>query len=309
MTEALISTKLFIPATRPERVSRPRLIEKLNNGFHHKLTLVSAPAGFGKTTIVSEWIKLSGQPAAWLSLDEKDNDPTRFLRYLLAALDRADGAKINFPADLIELIQSHQTPPTESILTSVINQIAQSSETILLVLDDYHLIDSPSIHDALDFLQENAPPQLHLIIATREDPLLPLAKLRARDQLTELRAADLRFSYEEAAQFFNQVMRLNLKPEDIASLENRTEGWIAGLQLAAISLQGKSDTAGLIQSFTGSNRHVMDYLLEDVLNQQPKEIQTFLLQQPFVQSLLKPILVDRMLPMLRLTRGIYLQFL
>jgi len=263
----LLKTKLYIPSVRPGLVSRPRLIERLNAGLHRKLTLVSAPAGFGKTTLVSEWVanlrlEAMGRappPAAfaWLSLDESDNDPTRFLAYFGAALQTIEA---NIGKGALRALQSPQSPPTEGILTALINEIAAIPDRIVFILDDYHLIESRPIHDALTFLLRRLPPQMHLIIATREDPPLPLARLRARGQLTEIRATDLRFSSSEAAEFLNQVMGLNLSGEDIAALETRTEGWIAGLQLAAISMQGRKDMTRFIQAFTGSHHFVLDYL-------------------------------------------------
>jgi LuxR family transcriptional regulator, maltose regulon positive regulatory protein len=251
MSVPILATKLYIPPPRPKIVPRPRLIERLNEGLvmGRKLTLISASAGFGKTTLVSEWIAGSGRPVAWLSLEEEDNDPTRFLTYLIAALQTLPlkNGESNIGARALAVLQSSQPPSTESILTTLLNDITTISDSFLLVLDDYHLIDSQpvdaamSIDGALAFLIEHQPPQMHLVIATREDPHLPLARLRARGQLTELRAADLRFTPAEAAEFLNQVMGLNLSPEDIAALEARTEGWIAGLQLAALSMQGHQD--------------------------------------------------------------------
>jgi len=285
MSETLLKTKLFVPSIRPELVSRPRLIERLNKNMHRKLTLVSAPAGFGKTTLVSDWISHAGVPVAWFSLDEGDNDPIRFTRYLITALNRVEGVGSNLSESILSILEAPQAPPIENILTLMINDIAGIDGRIILVLDDYHLIDTKSIHEAIAFLAEHLPPQLHLVITTRVDPLIPLVRLRARDQLTELRAKDLRFSTSEAAEFLNQVMGLNLSSEDIQALETRTEGWIAGLQLAAISLQGKEDTSGLIKLFSGSHRFVLDYLIEEVLNQQTEETQNFLLQTAILDRL------------------------
>ena len=275
METPLLRTKLYIPSPRPELVPRPRLIERLNAGLHRKLTLISAPAGFGKTTLVSEWLAGCEQPAAWLSLDESDNDPTRFLTYVIAALQtiEADVAK-----GVLNALESPQPPPVEEILIATINELSTISEHILLVLDDYHLIDTQPIHDALAFLLRRLPPQLHLVITTREDPPLPLARLRARSQLTELRATDLRFTTSEAAEFLDQAMELALSPEDVTALEQRTEGWIAGLQLAAVSMKGRTDASSFIELFTGSHRYVLDYLIEEVLEQQPCSVQSFLLQ-------------------------------
>src|SRR5665647_1792840 len=233
MPAPILATKLYLPPRRPGIVPRPRLIERLNEGLHGKLTLISAAAGFGKTTLVSEWVADCERPIAWLSLDEGDNDPTRFLTYLVAALQTIAA---NIGAGVLAVLQSPQPPSTESILTTLLNEITTLPKDFVLVLDDYHVIDSKPVDEALTFLLEHLPPQMHLVIATREDPDLPLARLRARGQLTELRAADLRFTPAEAAEFLNQMMGLNLSAEDIAALEARTEGWITGLQLAAISM-------------------------------------------------------------------------
>ena len=296
----LLQTKLYIPPMRPEQVSRPRLIERLNaalptrEAFPRALTLVSAPAGFGKTTLVSEWVRVLDRAAppsaiAWLSLDRGDNDPARFLAYLIAALRLIEA---RMASGMLSALQSPEPPPAADILTILINEVAGQTDTpeskqsrIVLVLDDYHLIEAQEIHDALAFLLEHLPPQMHLVIATRDDPHLPFARLRAQGQLTELRAADLRFTPSEATQFLNQAMGLDLSVEDIAALEARTEGWIAGLHLAAISMQGHKDTSGFIKSFTGSHRFVLDYLIEEVLEQQPEGIQTFLLRTSILERM------------------------
>jgi LuxR family maltose regulon positive regulatory protein len=293
--EQLLTTKLNIPFARPQLVTRLRLIEQLNDGLHCKLTLISAPAGFGKTTLVTEWLKNLSLDAtngnrtpnriAWLSLDEGDNDLTRFLAYFITALNRVDGLKAAIGEEALSLLQSPKLPPAETILTSLLNEVAALPDRFVFILDDYHLIEIQPIHETLTYLLEHAPPQLHLVIATREDPLIPLARLRARCQLTELRATDLRFTSSEAAEFLNHVMGLDLSAEDIAALEDRTEGWIAGLQLAAVSLQGQPDKSRLIRSFTGSHRFVLDYLVEDVLSQQPKRLQDFLLRTSILKRL------------------------
>jgi LuxR family maltose regulon positive regulatory protein len=275
-------------------VPRPRLIERLNAGLvdRRKLTLISAPAGFGKTTLVSEWINQFPLPDtqspnfAWISLDEGDNDPTRFLAYFIAALQTIEA---NIAKGVLSALQSSQPPPAEDILTVLINEITAIPGRITLVLDDYHLIEARPIHDALTFLVRNLPPQMHLVIATREDPPLPLARLRARGQLTELRATDLRLTPYEAAEFLNTRVGLDLSAEDIAALERRTEGWIAGLQLAAISMQGHEDATSFIKSFTGSHRVVLDYLVEEVLEQQSESVQTFLLQTSILNRLTGPL--------------------
>ena len=264
MSAPLLLTKLYIPPSRSNVVLRPRLLERLNEGLSsgRKLTLISAPAGFGKTTLVSEWIADYGKSVAWLSLDEGDNDPICFLTYFIAALQTITA---NIRRTSVEYIQSPQPPPTDQILTALLNEITTVQEHFILVLDDYHMINSEPIDHALTFLLDNLPPQMHLVITTREDPSLPLPRYRVRGQLTELRAADLRFTPEEAGAFLNQVMKFNLSVEDTAALENRTEGWIAGLQMAALSMHGRSDTGGFIQAFTGSHRFVLDYLAGEVL--------------------------------------------
>jgi len=288
MPTPILVTKLFIPPTRAELVPRQRLIERLNEGLDRKLTLVSAPAGFGKTTLVTEWIENlrldTGEKSqvidsiAWLSLDENDNDLVRFLTYFIAALNQIKGIEAELGQGALSMLQSPQPPAVNNILTTLINNLVANPKKIIFVLDDYHLIQTQLIHQALVFLLENLPPQLHLVIATRQDPPLSLGRLRARNHLTELRAADLRFSFSEAADFLNRVMGLNLSSGDIAELETRTEGWVAGLQLAAISMQGRKDRRGFIKSFTGGHRLVLDFLIEEVLSQQPESIQNFLLQ-------------------------------
>ena len=281
MDSRLLATKLYLPPLRPNAVLRPRLVKQLNQELGHKLTLISAPAGFGKTTLVSEWIAACERPTAWFSLDASDNDPIRFLGYLIAALQTVDKTL----GQGLPPLQSPQPPPSESILTTLLNDITALSNNFILVLDDYHLIDAKPIDTMLGFLLEHQPPQMHLVITTREDPQLPLARLRARNQLNELRASDLRFTPAETADFLNRVMSLNLSAKDIATLEERTEGWIVGLQLAALSMQGHKDAGSFIQSFTGSHHFVLDYLLEEVLQQQPEDIQTFLLQTSVLERL------------------------
>ncbi len=282
MPASVISTKLHIPPPRSKVVSRPRLIERLNGEPGRKLTLVSAPAGFGKTTLVIEWLAALTHPIAWVSLDEGDKELSRFLTYLVSALQTVEA---DTGAAVLSVLQSHQPPSTETLLTDLLNDIDSISRDFILVLDDYHELDSKPVDEALLFLVENLPPQMHLVIASREDPPLPLARLRARGQLTELRTADLRFTSAEAAEFLNQVMGLSLSAEDVSALETRTEGWIAGLQLAALSMQGNQDIAGFIQSFTGAHHFVLDYLLEEVLQRQPQNIQQFLLRTSILNRL------------------------
>jgi LuxR family maltose regulon positive regulatory protein len=285
MSTPILATKLYIPPPQPRVVLRPRLIEQLNESLHRKLTLISAPAGFGKTTLLSEWVAGCQRPAAWLSLDEADNDPTRFLAYLVAALQTIAP---NIGESVLGVLQSPQ-PPTETILTALLNEITTIEDDFVLVLDDYHVIDARPVDDALTFVLEHLPLRMHLVIATREDPNLPLARLRARGQLSELRAADLRFTTSEAAEFLKGVMGLNLSPEDIAALETRTEGWIAGLQLAALSMRGREDVPSFIRAFAGDNRYIVDYLVEEVLQRQPERIRSFLLQTSILERLSGPL--------------------
>ena len=286
MSTPVLATKLYAPSSQPKAVTRPRLIEQLNEGLHRKLALISAPAGFGKTTLIGEWVAGCERQAAWLSLDDGDNDPTRFLAYLVAALQTIAP---NIGEDVLGALRSPQPLPTESILTVLLNEIATVPDDFVLVLDDYHVVDAEPVDDALTFLLEHLPPRMHLVIATREDPRLPLARLRARGQLVEVRASDLRFTPSEAAEFLNQVMGLDLSAEEIAALETRTEGWIAGLQMAALSMQGRADTAGFVRTFTGSHRFVLDYLVEEVLQRQPERIRSFLLQTSILDRLSGPL--------------------
>ena len=305
MTAPLLTTKLHIPPARPGLVSRPRLIERLNEGLRlgHRLTLISAPAGFGKTTLLSEWIAGHKRPVAWLSLDKGDNDPTRFWAYFIAALQTIEA---NIGTSALGVFQSPGAaqanefaattlPTIESVLAVLINEIATIPEPFTLVLDDYHLIKAQSIHSALTFLLDHLPSQMHLVIATRSDPRLPIARLRGRGQLTELRLADLRFTLDETAAFLEQAMSLSLSADDVAALASRTEGWIAGLQMAALALQGtifvpgREDPARFIAAFRGSDRYILDYLVEEVLQRQPNSVQTFLLQTSILDRLTGPL--------------------
>ncbi len=286
MPTPILATKLYMPAPRPQVVPRPRLIERLDAGLHGKLTLISAAAGFGKTTLVSAWAAGCGLPIAWLSLDAGDGDPARFLAYLIAALQTAAPALGQGAAAALD---SPQPPPPEAIVTALLNEIAAGPDQMVLVLDDYHAVEASPVDHALAFLLDHAPRQLHVVVVTREDPPLPLARYRARGQLIELRAADLRFTPAEAAAFLNQAMDLQLSASDIAALDARTEGWIAGLQLAALSLQGRPDTARFIAAFTGSHRFVLDYLMEEVLQRQPQPVRRFLLQTSILDRLCGPL--------------------
>lgn len=286
MSIPVVTTKLRVPPLRTKVVIRQRLLERLQEGLNHALTLVSAPAGFGKTTLLSEWLGEVNLKVAWLSLDDSDHAITRFITYLVSALQVIDKS---IGESVLGALKSHQPPAVDTLLIALLNDIDSVSQDFILVLDDYHEVDSKPVDEALRFLVEYMPPQMHLIIASREDPPLPLARLRVKGQLTELRAADLRFTMQEAADFLNQVMGLDLSGQDITALETRTEGWVAGLQLAALSMQGHDDITGFIQSFTGAHHFVLDYLLEEVLSKQPQEIQHFLLRTSILDRLNGPL--------------------
>ena len=283
-----LTTKLYIPPTRADMVSRPRLIQRLNQGLDCKLTLVSAPAGFGKTTLVSEWLFGLDRPSAWLSLDSGDNDLARLLTYVIAALQHIN-------ADLGQttqtFLQTPQPPALDVLLGPLINEIAALNTSLVLVLDDYHAITLPTIHQTMSFLLERMPPNMHLVIATREDLPLSLARLRAQQQMTEIRGGDLRFTEAETAAFLNQTMGLNLPPEAIRALEIRTEGWIVGLQLAALSMQEEPPERipDFIRAFTGSHRYIVDYLTEEVLRSRPPGTRSFLLETSVLDRLTGPL--------------------
>jgi LuxR family maltose regulon positive regulatory protein len=286
VASTILRTKLHTPQLRSSLVPRHRLIDRLTAGLDGNLTLLSAPAGYGKTTLVAECLQGILTKSTWLSLDESDNDPRRFLDYLLAAL-RQIQADVGRPVEA--MLQSPQPPPNEVILTALVNEIAAIPQPFILVLDDYHIIHTPPIHGQLNFLLEHQPQQMRLVVITREDPPLPLPRLRARGQLTEIRQADLRFSPEECADFLQRVMGLNLSSEDISALERRTEGWIAGLQLAALSMRGHEDVSGFIQAFTGSNRFILDYLMDEVFERQTPEVKDFLLKTSILERLSAPL--------------------
>jgi LuxR family transcriptional regulator, maltose regulon positive regulatory protein len=284
--DTLIRTKLRQPFTRLEQVPRPRLDARIAEGLHGPLTLVTAPAGFGKTTLVGACVADCGMPVAWLSLDKDDNQAGRFLQYLVAALQEADDSVGNEAAQLLAAAQ--QAAP-EAVLTSLINDMDTAGTELALVLDDYQFINSQAVYEAVVFLLEHGPRTFHLVIATRSDPPIPLARLRARGQTVELRAADLRFTASEAAQFLNDVMCLHLDEGSVALLEERTEGWIAGLQMAALSMRDRKDAFGFIEGFSGTNRYILDYLLEEVLASQSPEIQRFLLNTSILERLAAPL--------------------
>ena len=284
MPSLLIKTKTNIPALKRDLVLRKRINEALSEGIRagRKLTLISAPAGFGKTTLVCEWLEMCKIPAAWISLDENDGDAARFLTYLVTALQTLI---TGVGEGVLAALQSSHPSSAKDLLTTLLNELSSTEDDFILVLDDYHTIDSKDVDELLTFLVEHMPPSMHLVITTREDPQLPLARLRAKNQLTEIRTAELRFTESEAADFLNQVMGLNLSTENIAALETRTEGWVAGLQLAALSMQGKADVTEFIRSFSGANQFVLDYLLEEVLQKQPGSLQGFLLRTSILNRL------------------------
>jgi LuxR family maltose regulon positive regulatory protein len=284
----LLETKLYVPTLRRGLVARPRLSERLSHGAQSKLSLISAPAGFGKTTLLTEW--LAAAPAderstAWLSLDPSDNQAASFWPYLIAAL-RTVAPDVG--ATALALLESPQ-PPIEAVLATLLNEFSALPNDFVLVLDDYHAIDAREIQDGMTFLLEHLPPHMHLVIATRADPALPLARLRALGELVEIRAADLRFTPDDAAAYLNEVMGLDLAARDVAALEGRTEGWIAALQLAALSMQGRDDVARFIAGFAGDDRYIVDYLVEEVLQRQPEDVRSFLLQTSILARLSGPL--------------------
>ncbi len=283
--QALVTTKLRAPRARPKLVARPRLREALALGEGHRLTLVSAPAGFGKTTLLGEWLEdrsAEGSAVAWVSLDGSDNDPARFLTYLVGALGDVED---RIGEGVLASLRSPQLPPVEAVVGALVNELAGVPQEIFVILDDYHLIDSEPVHQAVSFLLEHIPDNVRLVISGRADPPLPLSRLRARDQMTELRAADLRFTTDEAAAFLGDVMGLTLSAGDVATLEEITEGWIVALQLAALSMQDREDVSGFVESFSGSNRHVLDFLAEEVLERQPTDVREFLLQTSVLENM------------------------
>ncbi|HEY5199469.1 MAG TPA: LuxR C-terminal-related transcriptional regulator [Acidothermaceae bacterium] len=282
MTEPLLETKLYLPKLRPDVVARPRLSERLRRGAESKLTLISAPAGFGKTTLLTEWLAATPERAvAWLSLDQKDSRPATFWTYLITALQTVVPG---VGATALPLLQSADAP-IEPVLTIVINELGAVPHDVAVVLDDYHVVESPDIEEGMIFLLEHLPSQVHIVIATRADPRLPLARLRARGELVEIRAADLRFSHDEAATYLNAVVGLDLTAANVALLGERTEGWIAALQLAGLSMQGRSDVGGFIAGFAGNDRYIVDYLVDEVLQRQPDHVRTFLLSTSILERL------------------------
>jgi LuxR family maltose regulon positive regulatory protein len=291
----ILATKLFLPRPRPHRVARPQLLARLDAALDVTLTLICAPAGWGKSSLLAAWLADGSWQAAasspvprvgWLALDEGDNDPSIFLRYLVAACQVMSSTA---GEAALAMLRQPQPPGPETVLRALLNDMAMLPQVSVLVLDDYHLLTTPAVHASMRWLLEHLPPTLHLILATRADPPLPLHQLRARGQLLELRADELRFSETEAAHFLTQVMGLPLAAADVAELERRTEGWIAGLQLAALALKGRSDPAGFIGGFTRANRLVLEYLAEEVFARQPAHLQEFLLRTAILDRMCGPL--------------------
>ena len=280
---SLLAAKLHAPASRTQFLARPHLVAQLHAGLAGALTLISAPAGFGKTTLLTQWIAETRLPVAWLALDPEDNQPARFLTYLIAAIQTLHP---QIGATALTLLQTPQPAVPEAILTMLSNDVMREAiGDFAVVLDDYHLIEAPPIHRSLTLLLEHLPPSMHIVIVTRADPPLPLARLRARGQLCEVRASDLRFATAEAGTFLQQAVGRDLEPATIAAIHNRTEGWVTGLQLAALALRGSADVSAFLTAFTGSHRFVLDYLSEEVLAQQPAPVLAFLLQTAILNQL------------------------
>lgn len=288
MVFSILSTKLFIPTIPPDVIHRPHLIEQVTAGLKagHSLTLVSAPAGYGKTTLVAEWISTSQEKVAWLSLDEQDNNETRFWTYFVNGIQTASpllGQKA------LQSLESSKGTEPQIFLTELVNEVVNLNHKIIMVLDDYHVISNHAIHAGLTFLLEHLPPSLHLLIATRADPPIPISRLRVRGKLTEFRIADLRFTEDEVSEFLNHLMNLGLNSSDIQALETRTEGWIAGLKLAALSMQGLENTHTFIQAFTGNQQFILEYLVDEVLQRQPEALQRFLIETSILQRMCAPL--------------------
>jgi LuxR family maltose regulon positive regulatory protein len=286
MKTDLIASKLYFPPRRLDLVQRPHLIESLDTGLSGKLTLVSAPAGFGKTTVVSEWIRERGHPTAWLSLDKNDNDVSRFLIYLIAALQRINP---EIGLDVQAALEESVSPHFEILLTRLIGETERLPHKSIIVLDDYHLIYSKPVHDVINFMIEYLPPTTHLVITGRTDPPLPISRLRVQGEVNEVRTPKLRFTKKEVATFLNDLMGFDLSSDSIAAMEARTEGWIASLKLAALSMQGRHDWPEFITEFSGSHRFVIDYLVDEVMARQPEEVQTFLRRTSILERFCAPL--------------------
>jgi LuxR family maltose regulon positive regulatory protein len=291
LTSPLVLTKLRVPSLRPHIIPRTHIVGRLTSDTGTNLILVCAPAGYGKTTLLSEWTHSciqKGIAVAWFAIDTSDDDPIPFGNYLVASLAQAIGPTSEL-SRITQLLRSSPEPDLQKILPAIINAIASSERDFVLILDDYHLIGSPAIHTAIAFLLEHCPENMRVVLGSRSDPPLPLARLRARGQLLEIRTSDLRFTLDETARFLNDVMQLDLSGKMIATLGERTEGWVAGLQLAALSLTGHSDKESLLSSFTGSHRYVIEFLLEEVINRQTEKVESFLLSTSILERLCAPL--------------------
>ncbi|MCC6611881.1 MAG: hypothetical protein IT320_00305 [Anaerolineae bacterium] len=289
LASGILQTKLAPPPARADRIPRPRLTRQFSVSLERPLVLVCAPAGYGKTTLLSEWlVSDAGRDVsfAWLSLDEDDNDPARFLTYVISSLTRLEGIDSD---EILSLLNSPQAPAPGTMLALLINHLEAFPQPLALVLDDYHVIVAQAVHNAVTFLLEHLPPQMHLVLISREDPPFPLARLRGSGQLMEIRADDLRFTADEAAAFLERSLGIHLNTQQLDELERRTEGWIAGLQLAALAMKGREDIAGFISAFTGSHRFILDYLIEEVLSRQSEDLQDFLLETSILNRLCGPL--------------------
>ena len=284
--DLLLATKLVVPPSRPGRVARPRLLRRLRAATGQELVLVCAPAGFGKSTLLADWVGDDGRIAAWLSLDQADNDPVRFWRHIAAAVD---AARPGVAQRAGVLVGGPGSTSVMAAVTALVNDLASAQQDLLLVVDDYHVIQTADVHRSLTFLLDHLPAPLCLALAGRSDPPLPLARLRARGQLVELRAEDLRFTHGEAGELLAAGAGPALTEALVSALGERTEGWAAGLQLAALSLRGRADVPGFVAGFSGSNRYVLDYLTEEVLDGQPPELTTFLLESSVLDRLSGPL--------------------
>src|SRR6266508_1726576 len=284
--DVLLSTKFGIPRIQRDLLARSHLVSSLEEATKRELVLVSTPAGFGKTTLLASWARNTERPVAWLSLDGDDNDPVRFWRYIIAAVDRVHKG---IGEHTLSLFNALAQPTSNAVVTALVNELAALPDELVLIIDNYHLIESQAVHDSLTFLLDHLSPGMHVVISSRSDPPIPLARFRARGQLAELRAADLRFTLEESAALLQGIWGLNLPEESIAALEERTEGWVTGLQFAALSLRVSPDAARFIQGFKGSHRYVLDYLTEEVLEQQPDDVRSFLLETSILEQLSGPL--------------------
>lgn len=294
MLNTLLQTKFYRPRWDATLVARPHLLARLDDALNRKLTLISTPAGFGKTTLVGEWLAVLSQAGVtvpppivcWLALDEGDNDPLRFFAHFMGAFQEVAPNTCQL-AEL--LLQMSQLPAVETLMSTLINDLSSGASPVVFALDDYHVVETPVIHEALAFLLDHLPPPLHLVITTRADPPWRLARLRARNQLCELRAADLRFRPDEVVDFLQRVMRLQLSAAEMATLEQHTEGWIAGLQMAALSMQGSNDVGGFLRAFTGSHRYILDYLTDEVIDRQRPSLRHFLLHTSILERMCAPL--------------------